>query len=235
MAPGRAVCQQPATETRRFCPERSAIVHDRSLQPQATTRQKASEKLEVTVNGLYFKTLPSEVAQIEAIGFTFGWTRVRIPVQSPNEEILTATLFACTLRRDMVAVFRELWGFPNCIDRKQMKLKYPAGSGSIHHFWKNIPVPHVLIGDEEFSLDLMIHPFPTAAFTSDTIKRKFNSQLSRARRVVENAFSILVEKPVEITMKIAESIVKAACLLRNYIRRDAGFTAAEIELTENTV
>jgi hypothetical protein len=58
-----------------------------------------------------------------------------------------------------------------------------------------IPVPHVLIGDEGFALQTyLMRRFPRAAFANDARKKKFNKQLSRARRVVEIAFRILAQK-----------------------------------------
>jgi hypothetical protein len=59
----------------------------------------------------------------------------------------------------------------------------------------NIPVPHVLIGDEGFASEkYLMHPFPRAAIANDARKRKLDKQLSRTRRVVENAFGILAQK-----------------------------------------
>jgi len=59
----------------------------------------------------------------------------------------------------------------------------------------NFPVPHVLIGDEGFALQAYsMRPFPRDAVANDARKKKFNKQLSRAWRVVENAFGILAQK-----------------------------------------
>jgi hypothetical protein len=55
-----------------------------------------------------------------------------------------------------------------------------------------IPVPHVLIGDEGFALQTyLMSPFQRAAIANDARQKTFSKQLSRARRVVENAFRIL--------------------------------------------
>jgi hypothetical protein len=92
---------------------------------------------------------------------------------------------------------------------------------------RNIPVPHVLIDDEDFALQMyLMRPFPRAAIANDARKKKFNKQLSRARRVVENAFGILAQKwrvffrPIETDAETAERVVKAACCLHNYILRN---------------
>ena len=59
----------------------------------------------------------------------------------------------------------------------------------------NLPVPHALIGDEGFALQTcLMRPFSRAAVANDARKKKFNKQLCRARRVVENAFGMLVQK-----------------------------------------
>jgi hypothetical protein len=97
----------------------------------------------------------------------------------------------------------------------------------------NIPVPHVLIGDEGFALQTyLMRPFPRAAIANDARKKKFNIQLSRAQRVVENAFGILAQKwrvffrPIETDAETAEHVVKAACCLHNYILRNNTQVAA---------
>ena len=56
----------------------------------------------------------------------------------------------------------------------------------------------------------------------------FNYRLSRARRVSENAFGILVAKwrmfrrPIVAEPKTVDNIVKAACVLHNFLRRRDG-------------
>lgn len=86
------------------------------------------------------------------------------------------------------------------------------------------PVPHVMVGDEGFALQTyLMRPYPKAGMISDPRKKLFNVQLSRARRVVENAFGILAMKwrvflrPIETDELTADCIVKAACCLHNFI------------------
>lgn len=71
-----------------------------------------------------------------------------------------------------------------------------------------------------------MRPYPGKGLTDD--KRIFNYRLSRARRISENAFGILVQKfrifsrrlqgnPENIT-----TLVLAACVLHNFIRQNEG-------------
>jgi hypothetical protein len=78
----------------------------------------------------------------------------------------------------------------------------------------NIP-GHVLIGDESFALKTyLMRPFPRAAIANDARKKKFNKQLIRAWRVVENAFGILAQKwlvffrPIETDVKLLNVLLK---------------------------
>jgi len=87
------------------------------------------------------------------------------------------------------------------------------------------PVPHVFVGDEGFKLEtFLMRPFPRAVVAQDEAKKVFNKRLSRARRVVENAFGILAQKwrvffrPIELEVDTAEHVVKATCCLHNYLR-----------------
>jgi len=69
-----------------------------------------------------------------------------------------------------------------------------------------------------------MRPFPRAVVAQDEAKKVFNKRLSRARRVVENAFGILAQKwrvffrPIELDVNTTEHVVKAACCLHNYLR-----------------
>ncbi|KAK6181839.1 hypothetical protein SNE40_009621 [Patella caerulea] len=87
-----------------------------------------------------------------------------------------------------------------------------------------------MLGDEAFPLreDLM-KPFPFRNMSEE--QRIFNYRLSRARRVVENAFGIMAAKfriflgRIILAPEKAESLVLATCALHNFLRstRDAAY------------
>lgn len=86
---------------------------------------------------------------------------------------------------------------------------------------------HVFVGDEAFQLrtDFM-RPFPGRL--TDDEKIVFNYRLSRARRCVENAFGILVSRwrlfrsPVKLDLENVDNVVKAACVLHNFLCTNLG-------------
>ncbi|XP_028045777.1 uncharacterized protein LOC105836995 [Monomorium pharaonis] len=54
-----------------------------------------------------------------------------------------------------------------------------------------IPLPYVIVGDEDFQLsDYLLRPYPGRSLTDN--RRIFNYRLSRVRRTIENTFGILV-------------------------------------------
>jgi len=84
-------------------------------------------------------------------------------------------------------------------------------------------LPYVLVGDEAFPLtDYMMRPYPRRG-QLDMRKKVFNYRLSRARRVIENSFGILVarwrifRKPIIAGSSTIKKIVQAAVCLHNYI------------------
>ncbi|XP_043216296.1 protein ALP1-like [Amphibalanus amphitrite] len=87
-------------------------------------------------------------------------------------------------------------------------------------------LPSVIVADEAFPLTVhMMRPYPgrteSRLGAPATI---FNYRLSRARRVVENAFGILSQtwrifrRPLNVNPEHACTIVRTACILHNYVR-----------------
>lgn len=86
----------------------------------------------------------------------------------------------------------------------------------------NEEYPFVFVGDEAYPLlPCLMRPFPRRNLTNE--KRIFNYRQSRARRIVECAFGIMVKKFKVLENKIvvgpekATQIVKAICVLHNLI------------------
>lgn len=90
---------------------------------------------------------------------------------------------------------------------------------------QNEETPCVIIGDEAFALThFLMRPFPYRLARHDIRKEIYNKRLCRARRVVENAFGILAQKwrifyrPLELKVETSIKVIKAACILHNYLR-----------------
>jgi hypothetical protein len=85
-------------------------------------------------------------------------------------------------------------------------------------------LPYVLVADDAFPLTTNIMK-PYSRRTMDLDERIFNYRLSRARRIVENAFGILSAKfrvfrsPIALKTSSARSLVLAAVCLHNFIRQ----------------
>ena len=99
-------------------------------------------------------------------------------------------------------------------------------------------MPYVIFGDEAFPLKpYLLKPYPARQL--DMSKRVFNYRLSRARRIVENAFGILASRfaifsrPITLESEKVESIVLAACALHNFLRSKA--SASEIYMATGSV
>jgi hypothetical protein len=87
------------------------------------------------------------------------------------------------------------------------------------------PQPHVFIGDEAFPLRRnLLRPYPGQNLGGE--RRSFYFRLSHARRIVECAFGILANqwrlyrRVLGVSPEVAESAVKATCILHNYMRWD---------------
>ncbi|XP_030763488.1 protein ALP1-like [Sitophilus oryzae] len=85
------------------------------------------------------------------------------------------------------------------------------------------PLPYVIVGDEAFPLlENLMRPYPGK--TDDSVSRRiFNYRLSRARRISENAFGILVARwrifqhPIISKVDNIENVIKATVCLHNFI------------------
>lgn len=85
-------------------------------------------------------------------------------------------------------------------------------------------LPYFLVGDEAFGLKSWLQrPYPGKHLTEE--KRIFNYRLSRARRVIENAFGILRARwgifrgPIQGSVETVECIIQATVCLHNYLRQ----------------
>lgn len=86
-----------------------------------------------------------------------------------------------------------------------------------------INLPCTLVGDEGFPLkSYIMRPYSRRNLKSNE-RKVFNYRLSRARRVVENAFGILaarwqiLQTAIGIKIESAEKIIQAVVCLHNYI------------------
>ncbi len=113
-------------------------------------------------------------------------------------------------------------------DRSSFKLHVEAGDAN----WPapdslpndDGPTPYFLVGDDAFPLKTwMMKPYARRNLSKE--ERVFNYRLSRARRVVENAFGILVNrfrcllKTLEINPEKATTVTLCCCMLHNLMRK----------------
>ena len=84
-------------------------------------------------------------------------------------------------------------------------------------------LPYVVVADDAFPLKKNImKPYPFRGLSLE--KRIFNYRLSRARRIVENAFGILTNQfrlflsPIWLSPENVEKIILASCTLYNFLR-----------------
>lgn len=91
---------------------------------------------------------------------------------------------------------------------------------------RNEPVPYLLVGDDAFALTNNLMK-PYAKRNLSGLERIFNYRLSRARRIIENAFGILASrfrvfgKPIQLGPGKARKITSACCALHNYLMQSS--------------
>lgn len=103
---------------------------------------------------------------------------------------------------------------------EQYALHFPKPRPLEHH---GPEMPFVLVGDEAFPLKpYLMRPYPRIAGL-DYAKKVFNYRLSRARRVVENAFGILanrwriLRRPFKASLENTTAYVSACIALHNFL------------------
>lgn len=86
-----------------------------------------------------------------------------------------------------------------------------------------VKMPCVIVGDEAFPLmENLMRPYPGRHLP--LARKVFNFRLSRARRVIENAFGILSSRwriyrqPISASLETIQVIVYATTCLHNYLR-----------------
>ena len=101
------------------------------------------------------------------------------------------------------------------------------------------PVNYHIVGDDAFPLSKNImKPYPQRNL--DRAKRIFNYRLSRARRVVENAFGILANRfrlfltTIKLSNDKVVSLILAACCLHNFMVETNKHTYLSVQDVENT-
>lgn len=100
----------------------------------------------------------------------------------------------------------------------------------------NIPQKSVIVADDAFPLKpYLMKPYSRRNLSPK--QRIFNYRLSRARRISENAFGLLVakfrifEKPIALSPEKSTSVSKAAIALHNWLKK----TAATSYVTQGLV
>jgi len=105
----------------------------------------------------------------------------------------------------------------------------------------NIVSPYTLVADSAFQLQTNImKPYPSPACIEEKI---FNYRLSRARRVVENAFGILSNRfrvlltSIGLSPSKVEQVVLASCALHNFLidENASGYCSLDRPIDTNEV
>lgn len=103
------------------------------------------------------------------------------------------------------------------------------------HCQDNIPLPYCFVGDEAFPLRKnLMRPYGKSAVTGNHRRRIFNYRLSRARRIIENAFGILASrwrifhKTITASHENVVNYVKGAIILHNFIMKTKDLGASSV-------
>ena len=105
----------------------------------------------------------------------------------------------------------------------------------------NVVLPHVFVADEAFPLNKRImRPYPGPRGKKLPYRKAvYNYRQSRARRMVESTFGILSQRwriycrRICLSKRNAKKVVKATCILHNYLQEDKNYAAVMRQLAPN--
>ncbi|XP_044141597.1 protein ALP1-like [Bufo gargarizans] len=96
------------------------------------------------------------------------------------------------------------------------------------------PMPFVLVGDDAFQMcENLLKPYSSRGL--NLTKRTYNYRLTRARRMVERTFGILVAKwriftkPIHMKVESVDEVVKCAVVLHNYLLKKEPLNLEQIQ------
>lgn len=102
-----------------------------------------------------------------------------------------------------------------------------------------IILPHVVLGDEAFSLtENMMKPYPRQQSLAEMTKAIYNYRHSRARRTTENTFGItaayfrVFHQPIALKPDNIDYVVTAACILHNCLRESKILAPGQCNLND---
>nr|CAI5842891.1 unnamed protein product [Callosobruchus analis] len=143
--------------------------------------------------------------------------------------------------KDVARNFEIKWNFPHCIgaiDGKHVQIICPANTGTEYFNYKktfsivlmaivdgNYCFQYVHIGCQGRMSDGGVYKNTSFHKALQENQLVFNYRLSRARRIVENAFGIMASvfrvfrKPMQLKVDNVEKITKACVYLHNYLRK----------------
>lgn len=107
----------------------------------------------------------------------------------------------------------------------------------------NITVPHVIVGDEAFTLqENLMRSYPRKNTQNDRRQAVYNYRHSRARRTTENTFGLMASyfrifhSAIFAKTTTIDSIVVVSCILHNFMRKEKILAPIEsIQDTDNII
>ncbi|XP_039763780.1 uncharacterized protein LOC120636389 [Pararge aegeria] len=125
--------------------------------------------------------------------------------------------------------FKNIWQFPNCIgalDGKHVQIRSPHNSGSqFYNYKKSFSTVLLAVVDANYKFVIVdVGAYGrNSGVRGDEQKKIFNYRLSRARRMVESAFGIMVQKyevfqrPLKVQPHHLDKIILACTCLHNFL------------------